>query len=39
MLKGFGGVILSISHDRKYMEEVVDKIYELTETGLERKRE
>lgn len=39
MLKGFGGVILSISHDRKYMEEVVDKIYELTEMGLELKKE
>lgn len=39
MLKGFGGVILSVSHDRKYLEEVVDKIYELTETGLKLKRE
>ena len=35
MLKGFGGAILSISHDRKYMEEVADKVYELTEKGLE----
>ena len=39
MLKGFGGVILSISHDRKYVEEVADKVYELTETGLEIVRE
>lgn len=35
MLKGFGGVILSISHDRKYIEEVADKVYELTKKGLE----
>ncbi len=39
MLKGFGGVILSISHDRKYIEEVANKVYELTEKGLELKRE
>ena len=39
MLKGFGGAILSISHDRKYIEEVVDKVYELTEKGLELIRE
>ena len=39
MLKGFGGVILSISHDRKYIEEVADKVYELTEKGLELIRE
>lgn len=37
MLKGFGGAILSVSHDRKYMEEVAEKIYELTEKGLELK--
>ncbi len=34
MLKGFGGTIISISHDRKYIEEVADKVYELTEKGL-----
>lgn len=34
MLAGFPGAIISISHDRKYMEEVCDKIYELTEKGL-----
>ena len=39
MLKGFGGVILSISHDRKYLEEVAEKVYELTEKGLELKKE
>lgn len=39
MLKNFGGAILSISHDRKYIEEVADKVYELTEKGLELKKE
>ena len=39
MLKKFGGAILSISHDRKYIEEVADKVYELTEKGLELKKE
>lgn len=39
MLQGFDGVILSISHDRKYMEEVAEKVYELTEKGLELKKE
>ena len=39
MLQGFGGAILSVSHDRKYMEEVAEKIYELTEKGLELKKE
>ncbi len=34
MLKNFGGAILTISHDRKYIREVADKVYELTETGL-----
>ena len=34
MLKGFGGTIITISHDRKYISEVADKVYELTEQGL-----
>ena len=34
MLKGFGGAILTISHDRKYISEVADVVYELTENGL-----
>lgn len=34
MLKGFGGAILTISHDRKYIKEVADVVYELTENGL-----
>lgn len=34
MLSEFPGAIISISHDRKYMDEVCDIIYELTEKGL-----
>jgi len=34
MLKGFGGTIITISHDRKYINEVADVVYELTESGL-----
>lgn len=34
MLKNFRGAILTVSHDRKYIQEVVDKVYELTEEGL-----
>lgn len=33
-LKSFGGTIISISHDRKYLDEVCDKVYILTEEGL-----
>lgn len=34
MLKDFKGTIISVSHDRKYIEEVIDTIYQLTEEGL-----
>lgn len=34
MLKEFPGAVISISHDRKYMAEVCDKIYRLTKDGL-----
>lgn len=34
MLAEFPGAILSISHDRKYMNQVCDKIYLLTKEGL-----
>lgn len=34
MLREFPGAIISISHDRKYMVEVCDKIYELSSMGL-----
>ena len=37
VLKDFGGSIISISHDRKYIEEVVDTVYELTPEGLVKK--
>lgn len=36
-LKNFGGAIISVSHDRKYLAEACDKVYELTENGLELK--
>lgn len=34
LLKNFGGAIISISHDRKYIQEVCSEIYQLTEMGL-----
>ena len=34
MLKGFRGAILTVSHDRKYIAEVADKVYELTKNGM-----
>ena len=34
ILHDFPGAIISISHDRKYIDEVCDTVYELTETGL-----
>lgn len=37
-LREFNGTIISVSHDRKYMEEVCDTLYELTRDGLIRKR-
>lgn len=30
----FGGAVISVSHDRKYLDEVCDQIYELREDGL-----
>ncbi len=36
VLKNFGGVIISVSHDRKYISEVCETVYELSEKGLER---
>ena len=35
VLSAYGGAILSISHDRKYIKEVCEKVYELTPQGLE----
>ena len=34
VLSGFPGVIISVSHDRKFLTEVCDKLYSLTEYGL-----
>lgn len=36
-LKQYKGCIISISHDRKYINEVCDEIYELTKSGLHKK--
>ena len=34
MIANFPGAVISISHDRKYIEEVCDKVYRLTSVGL-----
>ena len=34
LLRGFPGAILSVSHDRKFIAEVCDKVYRLDENGL-----
>lgn len=34
VLGKFKGTIISVSHDRKYISEVIDKVYILTENGL-----
>lgn len=34
ILKNYGGAILSVSHDRLYLEEVCTKLYTLTPAGL-----
>lgn len=39
MLKEFRGAVISISHDRKYIDEVCDKVYRMTEAGLILERE
>lgn len=33
-LRSFPGAVISVSHDRKYMEEVCDTVYELRQDGL-----
>ena len=33
-LTNFGGAIISVSHDRKYLSEVCERVYELTPEGL-----
>lgn len=37
LLNTFEGAIISVSHDRKYMNEVCDTIYEMKEDGLHKK--
>ena len=37
MLSQFPGAIISVSHDRRYIDEVCDALYELTESGLSEK--
>ena len=36
MLKDFEGAIISISHDRKYIKEVCDEVYQLNSEGLKK---
>lgn len=36
LLAGFGGAIVSVSHDRKYLLEVCETLYRLTPAGLAR---
>ena len=36
VLREFAGAIISVSHDRKYISEVCDKLYMLTEDGLKK---
>lgn len=36
MIREFPGAVISISHDRKYIDEVCDEVYELTPTGLKK---
>ena len=35
-LKNFGGAIIAVSHDRKFIQEVFDDIYLFNSTGLHR---
>lgn len=37
VLKEFKGCIISVSHDRKYIDEVIDELYELNENGIIKK--
>ncbi len=38
ILRGFGGCIISVSHDRKFISEVCTGVYELDESGLMESR-
>lgn len=37
MLEEFPGAIISVSHDRKYIDEVCEEVYELAKDGLKKK--
>ena len=34
LLRQYQGAVVSVSHDRKYIEEVCDRVFELTERGI-----
>jgi ATPase subunit of ABC transporter with duplicated ATPase domains len=34
MFRNFKGSIISVSHDRKFLKEVCDKVYRLSSIGL-----
>ena len=34
VLSAYGGSIIAVSHDRKFLTEVCDKVYSFTENGL-----
>lgn len=36
LLRDFGGAIIAVSHDRRFIEEVCDEVYELSPDGLRR---
>ena len=38
ILRDFNGTIISVSHDRKYLNEVIDDIYILTKDGIKKER-
>ena len=38
VLRDFNGTIISVSHDRKYLNEVIDDLYVLTKEGIKKER-
>lgn len=38
VLREYRGAMISVSHDRKFLEEVCDRVYRLTPEGLRRTR-
>ena len=36
MLKQYNGAIITVSHDRKFISEICDKVYRISENGLKR---